>query len=72
MFRDGVVVHRGSGDPVLRGGWVMCRCRVIMTVMVTAEAAVFRDGVWFVEGQATRFLGSPGDMPVPGDYDGDG
>jgi hypothetical protein len=33
---------------------------------------VFRDGAWFIDGQATRFLGTGTDVPVPGDYDGDG
>ena len=33
---------------------------------------MFRDGAWFIEGEATRFLGQVGDVPVPGDYDGDG
>ena len=35
------------------------------------DVAVFRDGAWFIEGQATRYLGSAGDVPVPADYDGD-
>jgi hypothetical protein len=37
----------------------------------TTDRAVFRDGAWYVQGQATVFLGLPGDVPVPGDYDGD-
>ena len=36
------------------------------------EPAVYRDGAWFIEGQATQYLGAAGDVPVPGDYDGDG
>ena len=27
---------------------------------------------WYVDGQATTFLGLAGDVPVPGDYDADG
>ena len=38
----------------------MFRYRVIMTVTVVTEPAVFRDGAWFIEGQATRFLGVGG------------
>jgi hypothetical protein len=39
----------------------------------SADRSVFRAefGGWFVDGQTTEFLGLPGDIPVPGDYDGD-
>jgi hypothetical protein len=36
------------------------------------DRSVFRNGTWYTEGQATGFLGQTGDIPVPGDYDGDG
>jgi hypothetical protein len=29
-------------------------------------------GQWFVEGGPSAFWGTAGDIPVPGDYDGDG
>ncbi len=29
-------------------------------------------GVWFVQGGVTAQSGTNGDMPAPGDYDGDG
>jgi hypothetical protein len=39
-----------------------------------ADIAVFRpgSGTWYVSGQGPHQLGLPGDVPVPGDYDGDG
>jgi N-acetylneuraminic acid mutarotase len=37
-----------------------------------ADAGVYRDGAWFVSGSSTDWLGLPGDIPVPADYDGDG
>jgi hypothetical protein len=38
-----------------------------------ADRSVFRPefGGWFANGQPTAFLGLPGDVPVPGDYNGD-
>ena len=38
-----------------------------------ADRSVWRPDVggWYVDGQATAFLGLPGDVPVPADYDGD-
>ena len=38
----------------------------------TTDRSVYRGGAWYAEGQATGYLGGPGDIPVPGDYDGDG
>ena len=29
-------------------------------------------GGWYVDGAPTEFFGLSGDIPVPGDYDGDG
>ena len=39
-----------------------------------ADRAVFRGSVggWYIDGQATRFIGLASDQPVPADYDGDG
>ena len=38
------------------------------------DIAVYRPstGVWYIRGIATLAFGAPGDIPVPGDYDGDG
>ena len=42
------------------------------------DAAVYRDGTWFIlrssdgGGTETNWGGAPQDIPVPGDYDGDG
>jgi hypothetical protein len=36
------------------------------------DIAVFRNGVWLVQGGQTVAWGTAGDIPVPGDYDGDG
>jgi hypothetical protein len=36
----------------------------------TTDLAVFRKGAWFIEGMPARYLGLPGDLPVPADYDG--
>ena len=40
----------------------------------TTDVGVFRPDVggWYVNGQATTFLGLSGDIPVPGDYNGAG
>jgi chitodextrinase len=39
-----------------------------------ADRSVFRGSVggWYIDGQATRFIGLASDQPVPADYDGDG
>src|SRR5262249_38320042 len=37
----------------------------------TMQAAVFRQGTWFLPGRTINF-GQPGDTPVPADFDGDG
>jgi glucose/arabinose dehydrogenase len=37
-----------------------------------SQRAVFRAGVWFIEGGPTIRWGSAGDVAVPADYDGDG
>ena len=50
----------------------MCRCRVTTTATATTGIAVFRNGVWYVKGQALQMWGQAGDVPVPGDYDGNG
>lgn len=38
------------------------------------DKAVFRPSVggWYIAGQTTVFSGLNGDVPVPGDYDGNG
>ena len=40
------------------------------------DPAVYRDGVWHILGSSQGYIskqwGSPGDIPVPGDYTGDG
>ena len=36
------------------------------------DRSVYHDGAWYVQNQATVFLGLPGFIPVPADYDGDG
>ena len=33
---------------------------------------MFRNGAWLINGQPTVFWGLSGDIPVPGDYNGDG
>ena len=33
------------------------------------DRSVYRNGAWFAEGQATGFIGTATDLPVPGDYD---
>jgi len=38
----------------------------------TTDISVFRDGAWYVRGQAGAVFGQAGDIAVPGDYDGDG
>lgn len=37
----------------------------------TPEVAVFRSGSWMARNVTRFYLGSSGDQPVPGDYDGD-
>ena len=37
-----------------------------------ADPAVFRGGAWLVQGADQVWLGSPGDVAVPADYNGDG
>jgi subtilisin-like proprotein convertase family protein len=37
-----------------------------------SDRSVYRNGAWFAQGQATAFLGTATDIPVPGDYDRDG
>jgi hypothetical protein len=37
-----------------------------------ADVAVFRGGTWYVNGASQVWLGLPGDIPVPADYNGDG
>ncbi len=37
----------------------------------TPEIAVFRDGLWLARGLTRFYLGASGDLPVPGDYNGD-
>ncbi|MCA1683607.1 MAG: hypothetical protein LC708_00530, partial [Actinobacteria bacterium] len=36
------------------------------------DRAVYRNGAWYADGQATAFHGLGTDIPVPGDYDADG
>ena len=38
----------------------------------SAQFAVFRRGVWMIQGAPAVQWGAPGDIPVPADYDGDG
>ena len=51
---------------------VTCLCRVTMTATAATDLAVFRNGEWYVKGQALQIWGQAGDVPVPGDYDGNG
>jgi len=37
----------------------------------TPDVAVFRDGSWMARNVTRVYLGTAGDQPVPGDYDGD-
>ena len=37
-----------------------------------SDRSVYRNGAWFAQGQATSFIGTATDIPVPGDYDRDG
>ena len=48
--------------------------RPTSTATATPTSSVFRPsgGTWFVSGGATAPSGTTGDIPVPGDYDGDG
>jgi len=48
--------------------------RIVHTPPAAAgtDRGVYRNGAWYVEGQPTAFFGLAGDIPVPGDYDGDG
>ena len=49
-------------------------CPATTTATGADDCAVFRPstGTWFVRNQATVQFGLPGDIPVPGDYNGDG
>jgi len=71
---DGAAARRGRGEcevPPLE-----IEVRAIQLSPYRAGLAVFRDGVWYVRqstGGDTGFaFGLPSDIPVAGDYDGDG
>ena len=51
-----------------------CRCRATTTATATMDVAVYRpsDAQWFVGNQFIVQFGEPNDIPVPGDYNGDG
>ncbi len=49
-----------------------CPPTTTATATPTSPCSGPRSGGWFVNGAATTFFGLNGDIPVPGDYDGDG
>ena len=72
VSRPESAVGTSRGRRLSSWGWpVMCRRPPTTTARAT-NAAVFRDGAWYIGGQPTVFVGQTGDVPVPGDYDGDG
>ena len=74
VFRPSNAVWYVRIGPVQWGTRRTSRCRATTTATASTDIAVFRpsNGMWFVRGQAPVQLGDPGDIPVPGDYNGDG
>ena len=73
------VLDTGSGivTPRIRVDRALARPAVFnhdFTRDLIADVAVWRPSTheWWIPGQPTVLWGDPGDVPVPGDYDGDG
>jgi hypothetical protein len=72
--------YSGDANSLATGPTACLDANAAVTVTVTAPPpagggiAVFRpsDGSWYVQGQPSAQWGIPGDVPVPGDYNGDG
>ena len=63
--------------PRFRAAWrAISRCRAISTVTAGSDLAVWRpsDGTWYIHlyGSVPVQVGIAGDIPVPGDFNGDG